>query len=144
MNPHMKKIAIVVSILAMSGFGLLLTIPRSTRPSRENAPETPYTSPSVQETASSSEIPETPSVTPTDTRYTLAQIGAHATSASCWTSIAGSVYDLTPWISQHPGGSRAILSLCGSDGTEAFARQHGGQARPEQELARFYIGTLQQ
>jgi hypothetical protein len=38
----------------------------------------------------------------------------------------------------------AILSLCGKDGTVAFNAQHGGQGRPETELASFKIGTLVQ
>ncbi|MEI7709620.1 MAG: cytochrome b5 domain-containing protein [bacterium] len=45
-------------------------------------------------------------------------------------------------MSAHPGGSQAILYLCGIDGTKAFNDQHGGQARPERELASFVIGKL--
>ncbi|MBU0750327.1 cytochrome b5 domain-containing protein [Patescibacteria group bacterium] len=77
------------------------------------------------------------------TGYTSAQVSMHSDVSSCWTTIEGKVYDLTLWIKQHPGGSRAILSLCGRDGTESFSRQHGGQARPEKELAAFYIGLAQ-
>jgi len=74
--------------------------------------------------------------------YTMAQVEAHGDASSCYTTINGSVYDLTQWINQHPGGPQAILSLCGTDGTQAFEAQHGGQARPEQELAPLKIGTL--
>ena len=62
--------------------------------------------------------------------------------AKCWTAIGGKVYDLTDWIAQHPGGERAILSICGKDGTTAFNAQHGGQSRPAQELKSFLVGTL--
>jgi hypothetical protein len=74
--------------------------------------------------------------------YTSAQVAQHATAESCWTSISGSVYDLTSWINQHPGGEGAILSICGKDGTSAFLSQHAGDRRAEQELATFKIGTL--
>ncbi len=74
--------------------------------------------------------------------YTLAQVAAHTDAKSCWTTINGGVYDVTPWISQHPGGAAAILSLCGKDGSAAFTDQHSGQARPASELAGFKIGTL--
>lgn len=76
--------------------------------------------------------------------YTAKQVAAHSTSQSCWTSIHGSVYDLTAWISQHPGGPERILSICGKDGTQAFETQHGsaGDTRPKQMLATFEIGTL--
>lgn len=74
--------------------------------------------------------------------YTSAEVAFHSTETSCWTSIDGNVYDVTTWISKHPGGSQAILSLCGKDGSAAFDNQHGGQRRPAEELATFQIGTL--
>ena len=74
--------------------------------------------------------------------YTPAEVATHGNVSSCWTSVNGNVYDVTAWISHHPGGSSAILSLCGHDGTSAFTAQHGGQRRPEQELASFKIGAL--
>lgn len=74
--------------------------------------------------------------------YTMEKIALHADASSCWTAIGGKVYDLTSWVKQHPGGSRAILSLCGHDGTNAFQNEHGGKARPERELATFFIGDL--
>ena len=80
--------------------------------------------------------------TPTAKSYTAAQVSLHKNASSCWTSISGSVYDLTKWISQHPGGPDRILSICGIDGTSAFEGQHGGQSRPQQILATFKIGTL--
>jgi cytochrome b involved in lipid metabolism len=74
--------------------------------------------------------------------FTMADVAKHATKASCYSAVNGSVYDLTSWISAHPGGAAAIISLCGTDGTAAFMAQHGGQARPEQELASLKIGIL--
>lgn len=73
---------------------------------------------------------------------TMAEVAMHNSKASCYTTIDGSVYDVTSWIDQHPGGADAILSLCGKDGTAAFADQHGGQRRPANELAGFKIGEL--
>jgi cytochrome b involved in lipid metabolism len=84
----------------------------------------------------------TPSSTTTVKTYTLADIKLHNTRTSCWTAVNGSVYDVTSWISQHPGGSSAILGMCGIDGSSAFNGQHGGQSRPASELASFKIGTL--
>ncbi len=76
--------------------------------------------------------------------YTLAQVAAHGSQTSCWTAVNGKVYDVTKWIAQHPGGSQAILSLCGKDGSSAFNGQHGTQRRPNSELAGFLIGSLTQ
>lgn len=83
----------------------------------------------------------------TDTKiagFTLEQITAHKDASSCWTAINGSVYDLTSWILKHPGGSEAILWLCGKDGTEAFNKQHGGSNKIAKVLGGFKVGLLTQ
>jgi hypothetical protein len=72
----------------------------------------------------------------------MSEVTLHATGKDCWTVINGTVYDLTAWVSEHPGGSGPIMTLCGTDGTNSFTTQHGGQARPEAELAGFEIGTV--
>ena len=84
----------------------------------------------------------TPTPTPTVTGYTMAQVRANNTARSCWTAIDGNVYNLTNWISAHPGGSGAILFLCGTDGTNAFKAQHQNQSRPAIRLDAYRIGPL--
>ena len=74
--------------------------------------------------------------------YTLADVATHKTASDCWTTVNGSVYNVTSWIKQHPGGSQTIISMCGIDGSGAFDGQHGGQKRPTNELVTFKIGTL--
>ena len=74
--------------------------------------------------------------------FTLAEVAKHNTSASCYSAINGSVYDLTQWIGQHPGGQAAIKSLCGVDGSSAFNGQHGASSKPNNVLSGFKIGTL--
>ncbi len=80
--------------------------------------------------------------TSTTSTYTLADVAKHNNRSNCWTTINGGVYNVTPWIDQHPGGAEAIISLCGIDGGAFFNAQHGGQARPASELASFKIGIL--
>lgn len=88
----------------------------------------------------------TPAPTPTPVTppagFTLAQIASHNNATSCYSAISGSVYNLTPFINSHPGGSGTILSLCGRDGTTSFMNQHSGQARPQSALSALRIGTL--
>ncbi len=81
--------------------------------------------------------PEKPAVK----TYTLREVATHSNSASCWTIVNSNVYNLTNWINQHPGGPEAILGICGKDATLAFEAQHGGQRRPETELAKYKIGA---
>lgn len=83
-----------------------------------------------------------PPVPAPTTAYTMTDVKSHNTKASCWTVVNSSVYDVTSWISQHPGGSSAIASMCGVDASSAFSGQHGGQSRPASELASFKIGIL--
>ena len=76
------------------------------------------------------------------TTFTAAQVAQNSDATSCWASVVGSVYDLTAWISEHPGGSREIEALCGTDATAAFQRQHGSNAEAQRDLAGFKIGEL--
>lgn len=82
-----------------------------------------------------------PSITATTT-YTMAQVKTHHDQSSCWVAIDGGVYDLTKWISQHPGGPDKILGICGTDATQAFEHQHSKDSSPKQHLAGFQIGRL--
>lgn len=74
--------------------------------------------------------------------YTLDEVSTHNSAADCWAVVRKNVYDLGAWIEKHPGGSKAILGLCGKDGTAAFENQHGGKENPEKALLGFEIGVL--
>ena len=102
---------------------------------------TPTPTPVVTPTPTPTRV-VTPTPTPTVVGYTMAQVRANNTARSCWTAIDGVVYDLTRWISNHPGGSGAILFLCGTDGTNAFSAQHQNQARPAIRLDTYRLGPL--
>ena len=91
--------------------------------------------------------PSTPSPSPTaevttQAGYTMAKVKENNSAASCWSVISGNVYDLTKWITQHPGGASAIQSLCGIDGTSSFLAQHRGGGSPQQRLAGYLLGPL--
>ncbi len=85
---------------------------------------------------------QTVSANTTQATFTLSDVSKHNRSTDCYSVVRGSVYDLTSWIKQHPGGSGSIVSMCGIDATSDFVGQHGGQGRPESELASFKIGVL--
>lgn len=98
---------------------------------------------SVSESPSALPIPTpTPSPTPSKVGYTMDQVKANNSSASCWSVIEGNVYDLTRWINSHPGGAGVIRGLCGIDGTQEFNRQHYGQRDPLQRLKLYLLGPL--
>jgi cytochrome b involved in lipid metabolism len=99
--------------------------------------------PSMSATPSPSKTAEqTKSVEPVAGGYTMERVKANSTSSSCWAVISGNVYDLTKWIGSHPGGSGAIASLCGTDGTSEFNSMHRNQNKPEARLAGYLLGPL--
>lgn len=106
--------------------------------------------PEESSTSDSDSAPtKSPTSAPEDTsdevapKLTLATVSANSSASSCWVVIDGLVYDLTSWISKHPGGSGAILGLCGGDGTDQFSGKHGGQAAPASALSEYLLGEIQ-
>jgi len=72
--------------------------------------------------------------------YTMAEVSQHSTSTDCWLILSNGVYDVTPYISRHPGGN-AILKWCGRDATQMFSK-HPASAKELKE--QFKIGELAQ
>jgi cytochrome b involved in lipid metabolism len=82
------------------------------------------------------------SPTSNSSALTMEQVKKNNTASSCWSVINGNVYNLTNWISSHPGGSGAITRLCGIDGTRGFSNQHRGDTQAESRLSGFLLGKL--
>ena len=104
---------------------------------------TPTATPTAtpQSTTTSVATP-TPTPTVTQSGYTMADVRANSTRAKCWTVIDKKVYDLTNWISAHPGREAPILFLCGKDGTNSFKAQHANESNPMARLASYLLGPL--
>ena len=84
----------------------------------------------------------TPTPSAATSGYTMAQVAANNSAKSCWAVIEGSVYNLTNWINSHPGGTGAIISLCGTEATSSFNAQHANQSRPSSRLSGYLLGPL--
>ena len=104
----------------------------------------PAATPTPTVAAPSPTAKATPTPTPSTTQagYTMADVKKANTRAKCWSAIDGNVYDLTAWISAHPGGASAITFLCGIDGSNAFKAQHENQSRPAMNLTKYLLGPL--
>lgn len=48
----------------------------------------------------------------------------HRNADDCWVILYGHVYNVTDFLSEHPGGSKIILQLAGQDATEAYDPVH--------------------
>ncbi|KAJ6783261.1 hypothetical protein PWT90_09772 [Aphanocladium album] len=71
-----------------------------------------------------------------------AEVARHNTADSCWVILYGKVYDVTSFLSEHPGGSKIILSLAGQDATEDYDPVHpAGALGMARAAARF--GAMQ-
>jgi hypothetical protein len=79
---------------------------------------------------------------PTAPGLSMAEIAKHSSRTSCWSAVSGSVYDLTSWIPNHPGGEGVILSMCGKDGTALYNGEHGSRSKPARILGGFKLGEL--
>jgi cytochrome b involved in lipid metabolism len=145
----MKKIGTIGIIIAVLIFGFIMMNNKNKLPETNSVVQNTNTSSQPVSTSGKGVTTNTPTTPTTSTTasvgtFTLAQVATHNTEADCYSAINGQVYDLTAWINKHPGGDRAILSICGKDGSAAFDGQHGGQKKPEQILAGFEVGTLAQ
>jgi cytochrome b involved in lipid metabolism len=85
---------------------------------------------------------QAPEPEPVESKYSMSNIAKNSSTSSCWAAISGKAYDLTAWISRHPGGAGAIVSICGTDATSVFQGRHGGQSGPASSLSAYLLGDV--
>lgn len=75
--------------------------------------------------------------------YDLAEVSQQngKNGKPCWLIIKGNVYDVTKFLSEHPGGGDALLEYGGKDATKAF-KQAGHSSDAEKDLKNFKIGEI--
>lgn len=75
-------------------------------------------------------------------KINLKELSTHTIYGNCWIAIEGSVYDVSSYIDQHPGGD-IILAAGGTDATILFNHYHiQGDAKARMILEKFKIGVL--
>ncbi|KAK4541321.1 hypothetical protein LTR36_008079 [Oleoguttula mirabilis] len=52
------------------------------------------------------------------------ELATHNSRDSCWLAINGIVWDVTAFVSEHPGGANLILKVAGKDATEQYETFH--------------------
>jgi cytochrome b involved in lipid metabolism len=73
--------------------------------------------------------------------YTAAEVALHSSKTDCWIIIEDSVYDITNFFEDHPGGE-APVRFCGKDATAVFSRIHAGSADASTMSQNYRIGRL--
>ncbi|PYH89745.1 mitochondrial cytochrome b2 [Aspergillus ellipticus CBS 707.79] len=74
--------------------------------------------------------------------FDAAEVAKHNTPESCWVILYGKVYDVTDFLSEHPGGSRIILKLAGKDATEEYDPIHPPGILEENLKPEAFLGTV--
>lgn len=79
--------------------------------------------------------------------FTAQEVAQHTSKESCWVILYGNVYDVTDFLSEHPGGSKIILKLAGKDATEEYDPVHPPgtieeNLKPEAKLGRVNADSL--
>ena len=128
-----KLISIIIGVVLITGIGILVYTNKKSSYVPANNTDT------TQNTPNNNQTNTTPT---TNTGITLTEVASHNSRNSCWSAINGSVYDLTSWIPNHPGGEQTILSLCGIDGSAGYNGQHGSSSKPARVLGGFKLGAL--
>jgi len=71
---------------------------------------------------------------------TMVNVSKHNTKNDCYLVVNDNIYDVSSYISKHPGGSRSVTSLCGGEVTGVFASIHSNRAWDL--LVNYKIGTV--
>ncbi|KAK1145440.1 hypothetical protein N8T08_004315 [Aspergillus melleus] len=74
--------------------------------------------------------------------FDAAEIAKHNTPQSCWVILYNKVYDVTDFLSEHPGGSKIILKLAGKDATEEYDPIHPPGILEENLKPEAFLGTV--
>ncbi|KAJ0910825.1 putative cytochrome b5-like heme/steroid binding domain, cytochrome b5, heme-binding protein [Helianthus annuus] len=69
------------------------------------------------------------------------EVSMHNRKTDCWLIISGKVYDVTPFLDDHPGGAEALLLATEKDATEDFETVGHSQDAKDQ-MKDYYVGEL--
>lgn len=73
--------------------------------------------------------------------YSKEEVSLHIKEDDCWIIIDNKVYDITKYISLHPGGDYILKKNAGKDATIGFNKARHSR-RASELLAKYYIGDL--
>lgn len=76
------------------------------------------------------------------TEYSMAEVAEHCGPDSCWLVLWDMVFDVTPFLKEHPGSEELLLEHAGKDATTVFS-EVGHSRDAKMMLAKYNIGILQ-
>ncbi len=148
---------VIVGIVFAIGVVLLYPVSGESSPNVivPQATVTPTVSEIVQPTwpVSSSPIAPTvestsaPTIAPTSTTQglTMQEVAQHNSQSDCYVAYQGTVYNITSFLPNHPGGIRKATQMCGQN-IDTFSDQHSGGSfsspQAQEMLAPLEVGKL--
>jgi cytochrome b involved in lipid metabolism len=102
---------------------------------------------SASETTPAATTPAPATSTTSGKSFSSSEVATHASTTDCWLIINNTVYDVTTFLAEHPGGAAVIIPYCGKEATRAFDTQDRGSrgghsSNASSMLATYKIGTL--
>ncbi|CAN6564696.1 unnamed protein product [Malus baccata var. baccata] len=73
--------------------------------------------------------------------HVFEEVVKHNKNEDCWLIIAGKVYDVTPFMDDHPGGGEVLLAAIGKDATGEF-EEIGHSDSAKDMMEKYYIGEI--
>ncbi|KAI3444369.1 hypothetical protein Pfo_001034 [Paulownia fortunei] len=73
--------------------------------------------------------------------HAFEEVEKHNKKEDCWLIISGKVYDVTPFLEEHPGGEEVLLMSTGKDATTDF-EDVGHSNDAQEKMKEFYIGEI--
>ncbi|KAA0048860.1 cytochrome b5-like [Cucumis melo var. makuwa] len=73
--------------------------------------------------------------------FVFDEVAKHNHQGDCWLIISGKVYDVTPFLEDHPGGDEVLLLATEKDATEDFETV-GHSLSATEEMEKYYIGNI--
>jgi DMSO/TMAO reductase YedYZ heme-binding membrane subunit/predicted heme/steroid binding protein len=139
---------VIVGIVFAIGVVLLYPVSGESSPnvivvSQETV--TPTISEIVQPTLAISSSPIAP--TSTTQGFTMQEVAQHNSQSDCYVAYQGTVYNITSYLPNHPGGIRKATRMCGQN-IDSFSGQHSGGSfsspQAQEMLASLEVGKLKQ
>jgi cytochrome b involved in lipid metabolism len=142
-----KAVAVGLVIFSVSVGGIFLAgFLEKQENSSNSAPSSSEVSTAADESKQSTAQEVT--VASSQKSYTPGEVASHNSKSDCWLVIGGNVYDVSKFISEHPGGAAVIEKYCGAaDATNAFNTQDGEgghSSTAKSMLATYQIGSVKQ
>ncbi|XP_004510632.1 cytochrome b5 [Cicer arietinum] len=73
--------------------------------------------------------------------FTFEEVAKHNNKNDCWIIVNGKVYDVTPFLDDHPGGDESLLSATGKDATVDF-EDVGHSDSAQETMAKYFVGEI--